>query len=142
VTRFVIDASIAIKWVIDEAGTEQALLLRRHRLSAPDLLVPECSNILWKKARRGELTRDEAIFAARLLQRADVELEPMRRLWEPATRLALSLDHPAYDCIYLALAQALSCAMVTADERLYRKIRRTHGLADVLNLAAMAASGR
>jgi predicted nucleic acid-binding protein len=121
VTTWVIDASVAIKWVVDEPGTEQALLLRRHRLVAPDLLVPECANILWKKVRRGELSEAEAILAARLLQRAEIELEPMRGLLEPATKLAIALDHPAYDCIYLALAEALSCAMVTADEQLYRK---------------------
>jgi predicted nucleic acid-binding protein len=80
VTAFVIDASVAIKWVIDEPGTQQALLLRQHPLSAPDLLVPECANILWKKVRRQELTRDEATLAAGLLERADVRLEPMRAL--------------------------------------------------------------
>ncbi len=47
----------------------------------------------------------------------------MRRLLEPATRLALALDHPAYDCTYLALAEMLSCPMVIADERLNRKLR-------------------
>jgi predicted nucleic acid-binding protein len=121
VTTWVIDASVAIKWVVDEPGTEQALLLRRDRLVAPDLLVPECANILWKKVRRGELSGAEAILAARLLQRAEIELEPTRGLLESATKLAIALDHPAYDCIYLALAEALSCAMVTADEQLYRK---------------------
>lgn len=139
-TAFVVDASVAIKWVIDEPGTQQALLLHRERLSAPDLLVPECSNILWKKVRRGELSADEAIFAARLLQRADVELQPMRRLWEPATRFAVALDHPAYDCTYLALAQALSCALVTADERLYRKLRSVRAAPDVVRLADATAS--
>ena len=139
-TAFVVDASVAIKWVIDEPGTQQALLLRRHQLSAPDLLVPECSNILWKKARRGELSPEEAIFAARLLHRADIELQPMRRLWEPATRLALSFDHPAYDCTYLALAQDLSCALVTADERLYRKVRSIRAAPEVLRLATIISS--
>ena len=120
-TAFVIDASVAIKWVIDEPGTDQALLLRRHSLAAPDLLVPECANILWKKFRRRELSEDEANLAERLLQRSDIRLEPMRSLWEAMTSLALALDHPAYDCAYLALAQALSCPLVTADMRLYRK---------------------
>lgn len=119
--RFVIDASVAIKWVVDEPGTEQALLLRRKRLFAPDLLIAECANILWKKVRRKELSEAEAILAARLLQRADIQLEPMRPLLEPATRLALALGHPAYDCTYLALAEVLSCPVVTADDRLYRK---------------------
>jgi predicted nucleic acid-binding protein len=120
--RYVIDASVAIKWVTNEPGTEQALLLRRKRLFAPDLLVAECANILWKKVRRRELSETEAILAARLLQKADIQLEPMRRLLEPATRMAVALDHPAYDCTYLALAEMLACPMVTADERLHKKI--------------------
>lgn len=123
--------------MVDEPGTQQALLLRRHRLAAPDLLVPECANILWKKVRRRELSEAEAILAARLIQRADVQLEPMRRLMEPATRLAIALDHPAYDCTYLALAQALSCAMVTADEQLRRKALSVGSMPKVVPLSAV-----
>jgi len=97
-TDLVTDASVAIKWVVDEHGTAEALALRRHRLFAPELLVAECANILWKKTRRDELTSQEALLAARLLQRADIELSPMRGLLEAATRWAIALDHPAYDC--------------------------------------------
>lgn len=120
---FVIDASIAVKWVVDEDGTLEALSVRKHALVAPDLLIPECANILWKKVRLGELTADEAGFAARLLARADIDLAPMRPLMENATRIAMTLDHPAYDCIYLALAETRSMPFVTADERLLRKVR-------------------
>jgi len=122
VSTFVIDASVAIKWVIDEPGTTEALSLRRHRLLAPDLLVAECANILWKKVRRKELSADEALLAARLLARSDMEFEPMRALLEPATRLAIALDHPAYDCAYLAVAEARGCDFVTADAALRRKV--------------------
>jgi hypothetical protein len=52
VSPLVIDASIAIKWVIEEEGTKEALALRSRALSAPDLLIAECANILWKKVRR------------------------------------------------------------------------------------------
>jgi predicted nucleic acid-binding protein len=121
VTTFVIDASIAIKWVIFEVGTKEALKLRRHRLIAPDLLVAECANILWKKVRRNEVSRGEASVAAGLLARADIEFEPMRLLLEPAARLAVTIDQPAYDCIYIALANARSCDFVTANESLIRK---------------------
>jgi predicted nucleic acid-binding protein len=134
VTAFVIDASVAIKWVVEEPGTQQALLLRQHSLAAPDLLVPECANILWKKVRRRELTEDEAMLAARLLERADVQLELMRPLLEPATRVAIALDHPAYDCTYLALAQVLSCPLVTADERLRRRTASITSAPEVLSL--------
>ena len=63
-TDLVIDASVAMKWVIDEPGTQQALALRRHRLFAPDLLVAECADVLWKKVRRNELSAEEAQLAA------------------------------------------------------------------------------
>ena len=119
----VIDASIAIKWLIEEEGTPQALTLRRTaRLLAPELLVAECANILWKKARRNELSREEALLAARLLQTAAIELVPTRSLLAAATRIAIELDHPAYDCLYLALAIENDCRFVTADERFLRKL--------------------
>ena len=118
----VIDASIAIKWVIEEEGTPQALTLRTARLLAPELLVAECANILWKKARRNELSREEALLAARLLQTAAIELVPTRSLLAAATRIAIELDHPAYDCLYLALAIENDCRFVTADERFLRKL--------------------
>jgi predicted nucleic acid-binding protein len=136
VTDLVIDASVAIKWVIKESGTDEALVLRRHRLFAPDLLVAECANILWKKVRRCELAVEEARLAAGLLQRADIELAPMRALLEPATELAITLDHPAYDCLYLALAESLSCNLVTADYGLSAKaLQRGYG-ARVLSLTS------
>jgi predicted nucleic acid-binding protein len=123
VNTLVIDASIAIKWVIEEEGTPQALTLRREaKLLAPELLVAECANILWKKARRNELSREEALLAARLLQTAAIELVPTRFLLAAATRIAIELDHPAYDCLYLALAIENDCRFVTADERFLRKL--------------------
>jgi predicted nucleic acid-binding protein len=125
----VIDASIAIKWVVEEDGTELALALRQHaRLVAPDLIIPECSNILWKKVQRKELSKNEALIAARLLQSAEIELIPARALMESATRLAIELDHPAYDCIYLALAVEMGCRFVTADQRLVNKLRQNEGI--------------
>ena len=122
----VIDASIAVKWVVEEVGTQQALAIREQaRLIAPELLVAECTNILWKKVQRNELTRQEALFAARLLQASEVELLPTRAVLEAATRIAIELDHPAYDCLYLALAVANECGFVTADERFLRKLYQT-----------------
>jgi len=126
----VIDASIAIKWVMPEPDSGAALMLRRERLLAPDLLIAECANVLWKKVRRGEVHAAEAVLAARLLERADIHLQPMRTLIEPAERLAIALDHPAYDCFYLALAESIGSDFVTADRDLQRKaaaagIRRT-----------------
>ena len=77
-------------------------------------------------------------MAARLLERADVDLVPMRRMLERAVALSVALDHPAYDCLYLCLAESVAAPLVTADERLCSKIvaygrspAEVHNLADV-----------
>ncbi len=121
-TTLCIDASVAIKWLISEAGTPEALALRNNPLIAPDLLMSECANILWKKVQRKELQKNEALLAARLLQGAEIELVPTRSLLETTTQLAIELAHPAYDCVYLALAMERGCRFITADDRLLRKI--------------------
>jgi predicted nucleic acid-binding protein len=109
--------------VVEEEGTSQALTLRRQaKLIAPDLLIAECANILWKKVQRDELSKQEAFLAARLLQAAEIELLPTRSSMEAATRIAIELNHPAYDCVYLAVAIDNGCKFVTADERLLRKL--------------------
>jgi predicted nucleic acid-binding protein len=124
VNPLVIDASVAIKWVIEEPGTPAALALRgRFKLLAPELLVAECANILWKKVTRDELSAKEALLSARLLQTAGIELLPTGSLLETATSLAIELAHPAYDCLYLTLALEKNCRFVTADERLVRKLK-------------------
>lgn len=124
-SRFVVDASVAVKWVVEESGSAEALeVLECRPLSSPDLLIAECTNILWKKVKRSELDRDEAIMAARLIQQSDVEILPTRALMERALELAVKLDHAAYDCIYLSLAFENDWSFVTADERLVRKLKQ------------------
>jgi predicted nucleic acid-binding protein len=124
VTALVIDASIAIKWVIEEEGTKEALALRSRALVAPDLLIAECADILWKKIRRNELSEREAGFAAGILARVDIDLVATRPYLEAAVSIAVALDHPAYDCIYIALAEAEGLRFITADRSLVRKVER------------------
>jgi predicted nucleic acid-binding protein len=130
VNTLVIDASIAIKWVVEEDGTPEALVLRQKaKLIAPDLLVAECANIFWKTVQRGELLKAEARLAARLLRSAEIELLPTRSLFETATRTSIEIDHPAYDCLYLVLAVEKKCQFVTAFLRKLHQ-RRQHTLRD------------
>lgn len=122
-SRYVIDASVAIKWIVEEEGTDEALtVLGNARLSAPDLLIAECANVLWKKVRLNEFSKDQAIVGAQALEQAEVELLPTRHLLSSATALAVELDHPSYDCLYLALALERNRRFVTADRHFRHKV--------------------
>lgn len=141
-TRLVVDATIAIKWVVEEEGTAEAVsLLHSGLLAAPDLLTADCAAILAKKVAGYELPQDEAVLAARLLSQSDVELYPMRSLLEPAVQMASDLDHPAHDCIYLALAMTNGWQLVTTDAELVAKAQKEMSSADeiIISLADAAA---
>lgn len=139
--RLVIDASIAIKWIVPEQGTIEALdLMGRREILAPDLLLAECANIIWKKVARGNLLRDQALAAIDLVEELEVELVASRGLFARATELALELNHPAYDCFYLALAESENAPFVTVDERLIAKLR-TAPLPSVQVLTLTGAAG-
>jgi hypothetical protein len=62
----VIDASVAVKWVIEEEGTKEALALRGLALTAPDLLIAECADVLAKRSAaasfRSERRRSLPVF--------------------------------------------------------------------------------
>lgn len=121
--RLVIDASVAVKWVVSEPGSELAEPLLDRALVAPDLLFAECANILWKKVRRGELSKEEAAVAAQTLEQADITVVSTKAYLGAAMSIAIELDHPAYDAVYLAMAEAQGLRYVTADDRLARKVR-------------------
>lgn len=123
-TELVVDASVAIKWVVEEPGSTAAIQLFEHKLVAPDLLISECADTLWKKVRRGNLTSTGAEIAASALVRANVDLIPTRSLLPMCVTLAMELDHPAYDSIYLALAAKRGSRFITADERLVAAAQR------------------
>lgn len=123
---FVVDASIALKWVSPEDDSDAAttLLERDVPLAAPAFLFVEVANVLWVQARAGKL---DGVIAAGCL--ADLRRLPLE-LWsgeEPlpsALELAFELDHAVYDCAYLALAMHLGRPLVTGDRRFRQKVER------------------
>jgi len=123
--RYVVDASVAVKWFVPEIRTEFAiqLLQPENVLLAPDLLMSEVCNTLWKKVRRGELDRDDALQCLTDLNLMPLQLYASAELVQDALRVSTSEGIPAYDSLYLALASLLDCHMVTADARLRNSIR-------------------
>ena len=121
--RLVIDASIAVKWVVPQPDSDRAEALLDHPLVAPDLLFAECANVLWKKVRRGERSKDEADIAAQTLGQADIAIASTWGHLTPAMAIAVELDHSAYEAVYLSVARAAELRFVTVDDRLIRKVR-------------------
>ncbi len=126
--RIVIDASVAVKWYVPEPGSAAAAALLSAPIvrMAPDLLTAEVGNTLWKRTQRGELRRDDALsIAAAFVSRLPVDLRPSINLLEGALEIAMHLRCPVYDGLYIGLAVAEGCRVVTADDRLVRMTRGT-----------------
>jgi predicted nucleic acid-binding protein len=123
--KLVVDASVAIKWFVPEVHSAAAARLLNPELvlSAPDLIGPEFGNTIWKKVRRGELTPEEAAEILIAFAGVDVDTYPSDILLPSAFRLAIALDRTVYDSLYLALAVAQDCALVTADQRFHGSVR-------------------
>ena len=120
----VIDASVAVKWVIPEADSDLALALRTEELVSPAIWLAEASNALWRLVRLGQLAADQALTRMLQLKSAPVSTSEIGSLVEQALRLAIEIDHPVYDCLYLALAIDRATHVVTDDGRFARAADR------------------
>lgn len=129
----VIDASVALKWVLSETGSDAADSLLDQDLMAPVLWLAESANVLWRRARIGNITAEQAIVRLSDLRKAPVASVAMEPHLERALRLATEIDHPVYDCLYLALALHHDTHVVTADRR-FASVASLAGLADRVRL--------
>lgn len=123
-SRYVVDASVAIKWFLPEIHSEAALRLRRsrYRLYVPAVMTLELGNVLAKRIRRGELTRAEGDVVLKELKLLPLQRHADDRLFPIAYQLALDTQRSLYDCLYLALAEAVDGIMVTADRKFYSSL--------------------
>ena len=50
--KLVVDASVAMKWLVPEedSGVADRLLTENHELHAPRLMISEVANVLWRRS--------------------------------------------------------------------------------------------
>ena len=121
---FVVDASVAVKWFVPEEHSDvsELLLDENFDLAVPRLFFSEFGNILWKKFTRGEISQEDVLDATVQLRTAELAPMPDELLLDAAVALACDLKHPVYDCLYLALADSLETAVITADQKFANKV--------------------
>lgn len=113
----VLDASVALKWVLNEDESELAQRALSLSLIAPEFWRIECGNALRKAVAKGEATPAQALDRLQILKDAPVEHVPTDSVLERGLALSMTLRHPIYDCLYLALAMERDCRLLTADVR-------------------------
>ena len=128
----IVDASVAVKWFVPEAGDAgaQRLLESGENLIGPFLIRVEVAAALARKARLNEIERGDAKAAAKLwiqsIRDGVIILVSEDRDLSRAFDLAIELNHPLQDCVYLALAERLGATLLTADRKFLAKARPSH----------------
>jgi predicted nucleic acid-binding protein len=119
-SSLVLDASAVVRIIegSPQAAAFQQAVLDAELVLAPELMLTEVSNALWRLQRAGQL---QAEGLQQCLSRAAAlvdHIEPDRHLQVEALSLACHWDHPVYDCLYLALARREAAVLLTADQKL------------------------
>ena len=122
----VLDASVVLKWFVDEEGSDRALDIRREfiegkrEIAAPDLLIYEMSNVL---SLHPGFAENEVILAMHSIWDIGISIvTPTKSLIERTIKLSKQYGITAYDSSYIALAEELGYDFLTADAKLLKKI--------------------
>ena len=123
----VVDASVAFNLHLNGPLAKVAVgaLAEADITLAPDLIFSEVANAAWVTTRAGMITEDEGAAIVSLLSSHLTRIFTSASLVPRAYEIAIELEHPVYDCVYLALAERESAALVTFDRRLEAAVRKT-----------------
>jgi len=130
-TEVVVDASLALKWVVEEpySGEARSLLAEwgnhRRKLLAPALFLYEVANALAKRIQRREFTLEQAKERLRFFLESGPLLQQIAAIHPRALELMERFGlATAYDAHYLALAESQRCECWTADARLWNAVKK------------------
>lgn len=139
---FVVDASVAVKWFVEEPLHDRAFDLITPGLSrvAPDLIFAEVGNALWRKTRQGEVSPDQGRLAIAGLEGFFDRIVRSEEIAADALEISVALDHPIYDCFYLACAKHTGGRLVTDDTRLIKKAQEADMREAVIALSEFSSS--
>jgi len=127
----VVDACVAVKWFIRENYQREADQILRDfgdekvDLIAPDIIVSEVGNVLWKRSIiNPSISVTEASASYRDFLALGIRLHACSGIASAAMRIAMAERRSVYDAMYMALAEQMACDFITADEKLYSTLRK------------------
>jgi len=129
--KYVVDASVVLKWVLPELHSDKALRLRDdfeaaiHELLSPDIFSIEVANTLARAERNAVIAPGEADLLLAVVNSSNPQLHPHHPLLRRALAIATAARHGDYDCVYVALAERERCELVTADDRMIKRLGPT-----------------
>jgi predicted nucleic acid-binding protein len=130
----VVDASVAVKWFLDELHSDQAaevLSVNAGQLYVPDIMLIEVTSALVRNANMVKSSRPNILIALNRFEKMLGDGDIMARrssgiAIRQSADVAIKLGHPLKGCIYLALAMELACPLITADIRFADKVREVY----------------
>jgi len=124
--RLVLDASAALEVVLkrSRAGDFIRAIQDADTVMAPELLVPEVVNAIWKYHQFDRLDLNTCNQALELAIELADDLVSSKDLWREAFLLARKNRRPAYDMFYIALARREDAAILTMDKALRKEAER------------------
>ncbi|MDB9526984.1 type II toxin-antitoxin system VapC family toxin [Oscillatoria sp. CS-180] len=123
----VVDASVAVKWMVREKNSDTAFSLLRSdsKLIAPELIAIEVAAAITRLFRMEILTDEETDVLLHKwqfhLEKQGVTLHPNKMDFNRATQISKEIKHGLQDCLYIAVAERLQIPLITADEKLLKK---------------------
>jgi len=127
--KYVLDSSVAFKWVVPESDTPKAVKLRDefrsavHELISPDVFPTELAHALTRAERQGRIPISDAVIRLIDVLTTCPILIPSLPLLLRASDISSSTRVGVYDCLYVALAEREGCELVTADSRLLNSLQ-------------------
>ena len=138
--KYVLDASVAVKWVLPEDDSALAEAVRDRIMAgdidavAPDTFPVEIAHALTRAERRGTILTGQASFGMRLILLDGPIMHPYLPLLPRAVELSSEKRIGVYDCLYVVLAEEQDCELITADAKLvnaFQKMSRIVLLSDL-----------
>src|SRR5581483_6221483 len=126
--KYVLDASVALKWVLTEPDTPKALSLRvgfrqqQYELLVPDIFPVEVAHALTRAERRGLIKPPQASRLLADVLSTPIPQHPYQPLLPRAVAISSTFRCGVYDCLYIALAEREGCGLITADDKLLKNL--------------------